>query len=240
MGRITTGPVATTGTAGGLSSSGATVTGTVDGHAQATSFRVDYGTTSAYGTSTTVQPLGTVTGPRPVSAALSGLKPATTYHFRVVAINPTDFAAGADVTFTTPPAAAPAVSSLRIGRRWRLGSKLPKFSRKVPTGTTISFVLSKAGTVKLAFKRALPGRRSGRRCVAHNRRNRNARRCTRKVPAGSLTFAGHAGSNKIRFEGRLTRRRTLRPGNYVLSLTASAEGKTSRPKAARFTVLPKR
>jgi streptogramin lyase len=240
VGRITTGPVATTGTASGLSSTGATVSGSVDGHAQATSFRFDYGTSAAYGSSTAVQALGTVTGPRGVSAAISGLSPSTTYHYRVVAINPTDSALGADATFTTAPAAAPAVSALRMGHRWRLGRKLPKVSRKAPVGTTIRFVLSKPGAVKLRFLRKLPGRRSGRRCVPPTRRNRTARRCTRRINAGSLSFAGHAGTNSVRFQGRLSRRRTLKPGRYILSLTASAEGKTSRPKTATFTVLPSR
>jgi streptogramin lyase len=239
VGRITTPPVATTGALTAVAETAATVAGTVDGHAQATSLHVDYGPTAAYGSSTPEQSLGAITGPHAVAATLSGLAPSTTYHYRVVATNPTGSAFGSDAAFTTAsPLAAPAVSGLRIGKRWRLGSKLPKFSRKVPTGTTIRFVLSEAARVKLRFARQLPGRRAGRRCVAPRRAK--GKRCTRSVDAGTLSLNAHSGNNFLRFQGRLSRRRTLKAGRYKLTLTATANGKTSKPRTATFTVLPKK
>ena len=243
VGRITTPPVATTGALVAIGEASATVAGTVDGHAQPTSFHVEYGPTAAYGASTPEQALGTVTGAHAVAAALGGLTPSSIYHYRVVATNPTGTAAGADATLTTTPTAAtpvaaPAVSGLRIGRRWRLGTKLPKFSRKVPTGTTIRFVLSEPARVKLRFSRRLPGRRKGHRCVAPKRAK--GKRCTRSVSAGTISFSGHAGANRIRFQGRLSRHRKLKPGRYKLTLTATANGKTSKPRTATFTVLPRR
>jgi hypothetical protein len=42
-----------------------------------------------------------------VSAALTGLSPNTTYHYRLVATNPSDTTLGADRAFTTNPAANP-------------------------------------------------------------------------------------------------------------------------------------
>ena len=50
-----------------------------------------------------------------MTAFLSGLAPATTYHFRVVAINAAGTTLGADRTFTTstaPPEAATGTASL--------------------------------------------------------------------------------------------------------------------------------
>jgi virginiamycin B lyase len=71
VGRITTPPVATTGALTAVTETTATVAGTVNGHAQATSFHVDYGPTAAYGASTPEQSLGTITGSHAVAAALA-------------------------------------------------------------------------------------------------------------------------------------------------------------------------
>jgi hypothetical protein len=72
-----------------------------------TSYHVEYGTTAAYGSST---PPGTLAGSafedEPVSVALSGLQPRTTYHFRVVASNSAGGTFGKDETFTTLPPAS--------------------------------------------------------------------------------------------------------------------------------------
>jgi hypothetical protein len=135
--------------------------------------------------------------------------------------------------------AALRVGGLRISPAvFRLGSLLPRFSA-VATGTTISFSLSEAARVSFAFTQPRPGRRSGRRCVKPNRRNARARRCTRTVTVGTLGFNGRAGLNRVRFQGRLTRRSALRPGRYRLVVTArTRDGRRSRPLGASFTLLP--
>ncbi len=72
-----------------------------------TTFRFEYGTTSAYGSSVPF-PEGSVgegISARTVWAAASGLAPGTTYHYRVVATNELGTAYGADQTFTTLTAA---------------------------------------------------------------------------------------------------------------------------------------
>ena len=49
---------------------------------------------------------------------------------------------------------APAISSARVSpSRFRVGSAVPRISRRVPVGTTISFGLSEAAGVTLAFAR---------------------------------------------------------------------------------------
>ncbi len=68
-----------------------------------TSYRFEYGTTTAYGHSTPF-PEGSVgeeITSRTVWAAASGLEPGTTYHYRVVATNELGEAVGPDRTFTT-------------------------------------------------------------------------------------------------------------------------------------------
>jgi hypothetical protein len=72
-----------------------------------TSVSFEYGPTDGYGQSTASQAIGQDLFLHDTSAALSGLSPSTTYHFRVVAANGVGTARGIDQTFTT--AAAPAV-----------------------------------------------------------------------------------------------------------------------------------
>jgi len=98
-------PAATTGSTDAVGPNGATVHGTVAPNGQATTYHFDYGTTSAYGSSTPSASAGSGTTTVDVSAALSGLKPQTTYHYRLVATSSDGTSEGADATFTTsnPP-----------------------------------------------------------------------------------------------------------------------------------------
>jgi hypothetical protein len=53
-----------------------------------------------------------------------------------------------------------------------------------------------------------------------------------------LSFNAAAGPHKLFFDGRLSRRRTLRPGRYELDVTATANGLTSKPQKLLLTLLP--
>jgi hypothetical protein len=101
-------PGATTGDAGAVTSSSATVRGTVSPNKESTTYHFEYGTTTAYGTVTPDQgPVGGNAG-KSASADLAQLTPSTTYHYRLVATNPSGTTDGADRTFTTlAPGQAP-------------------------------------------------------------------------------------------------------------------------------------
>ena len=71
--------------------------------------------------------------------------------------------------------------------------------------------------------------------MARNRRNTGKPRCT--LRRGSLTFAGHAGLNTVRFKGWLTRKRKLAPGKYSLVIEAITPGVGSTKQRLRFTVV---
>jgi hypothetical protein len=104
-------PSATTNPASGVSSSGATANGTVNPNGLATTVSFEFGATTAYGTQTAAQALGSGTSPSAVQAALTGLAPGTTYHYRVVATSAAGTTFGLDATFTTSaPAVAPVVT----------------------------------------------------------------------------------------------------------------------------------
>jgi trimeric autotransporter adhesin len=94
-------PVVTTNPATNVTSSSATLNGSLDPHGLTTSVYFQYGTTTSYGSTTASQ---TKTGNtyQSVSANISGLAASTTYHFRIVAINSGGTRYGSDRTFTTP------------------------------------------------------------------------------------------------------------------------------------------
>jgi hypothetical protein len=94
-------PVVITNPATSVTSSSATLNGTVDSHGLTTSVHFQYGTTSSYGLTTANQSFGGNTY-QSVSANISGLSGSTTYHFRIVATNSAGITYGSDKTFTTP------------------------------------------------------------------------------------------------------------------------------------------
>jgi virginiamycin B lyase len=141
-----------------------------------------------------------------------------------------------------PDTTKPDVTGLRLTRtRFRLGGALPKVAA-VRTGTSIRFTISEAATARLRFRRLAPGRLVGGRCVKPTRLNRSRRRCTRVLPVrGSVALPVQAGARRIRFAGRLSKRRSLKPGRYRLILTArDAAGNVSTPDRVRFRLLRRR
>jgi virginiamycin B lyase len=146
---------------------------------------------------------------------------------------------GGSTTDTTKPK----LSGLRLSaKRFRIGTKLPS-AAAVRTGLTIRYTLSEAATVSLSFERVATGRKVGKRCVKPKRSNRRRKRCRRYVvikPA--VPFANQAaGARRIRFEGRLRRRKTLKAGPYRLTLRArDTAGNLSSPLRARIQVLPRK
>jgi|HubBroStandDraft_6_1064221.scaffolds.fasta_scaffold147195_2 hypothetical protein len=94
----------------------ATLKATIDPGYSDTTYRFEYGTSTAYGTSIPAPDANIGNGLEgPVSVVvgqgLTGLQPGTTYHYRVVAANSLGETVGPDQTFTTPPPAPPVVST---------------------------------------------------------------------------------------------------------------------------------
>jgi hypothetical protein len=94
-------PSASTQGAASITYQGAVLTATVNPHGTSTSYYFQYGNSIAYGGVTALGVAGS--GSSGVSAATSvgGLAPATTYHYRVVAVSTAGTAVGADRTFKT-------------------------------------------------------------------------------------------------------------------------------------------
>ena len=60
----------------------------------------------------------------------------------------------------------------------------------------------------------------------------------RTATAGTLTLAGHSGTNRVAFQGRVSAAKKLKPGRYTLGITATnTAGLTSTPKLLSFTIV---
>jgi FG-GAP repeat len=199
----------------------------------------------------------------PLSTNVVGLSPNTTYHYRLVVQNSAGTSVSGDRTFTTqitpcgcvgsilpPPALRPILSNVSQSHvRWRAGSAGARLSasaarskpkakaRRPPLGTTFSFTLNVAASVKLTFTHAVAGRKVKRRCVAQSKSNRRRPACTRTVTlATKPALAGHAGPDKISFQGVLDGKK-LAPGTYTVALVATGAGLSSATKSLTFTIV---
>lgn len=105
-------------------------------------------------------------------------------------------------------------------------------------GTTISFNLSEAATVRFIIQRRARGRKVGRKCVAPRPSNRGARSCIRWLKVrGQTELTGVTGPNSFRFTGRLAGRK-LAPGFYrAVSVATDAAGNRSPVTRGAFSVL---
>jgi RHS repeat-associated protein len=102
-------PIVTTKDASSIGETSATLNGGVNPNGKSTTYKFEYGTTTAYGKTTTTKSLVGASVEIPVSEALTGLLAKTLYHFRVSATNASGTIYGGDKTFTTgksPPVVA--------------------------------------------------------------------------------------------------------------------------------------
>jgi Fibronectin type III domain len=141
------GPTVTTGAASAVTDTSAKVTGSVNPNGQATSYAFEYGTSTQYTQQTAVQNAGSGTKPVTVTAELTGLRPGTTYHFRLLAANSSATSAASDATFTTGGLAPPSGTPLQTttGSVTGLGVDSAKLTGTInPAGSS--------GTVRYYFQ----------------------------------------------------------------------------------------
>jgi hypothetical protein len=101
-------PAVATGPASNVSATGATVTGILNPNGAETTYKFQYGPTTAYGVETL--PVAVPAGHAivPVSATLTSLSPGTVFHYRIVALHGTTVSSvGIDQVFMTHPSTRP-------------------------------------------------------------------------------------------------------------------------------------
>jgi len=97
-------PVAFTEPASGLTTTNASLNGTVNAGGESTYYFFEWGLTTNYGNDTPTNLLTVnLTATEPVSAAITGLSPGATYHFQLVAFNGLGYVHGGDLTAVTLP-----------------------------------------------------------------------------------------------------------------------------------------
>ncbi len=236
-------PAATTGPAGAVTEQSATLSGSVDANGIPTSYHFEYGLTSAYGSTTPLADAGSG-GAVAATASLSGLTPATTYHFRIVATSAGGVTQGADRTFTTASPPQPAPASPPSTPAAPPADPAPT----TPTATTSTATQAFAGvrlvstrlrfarrriTLKLTCPAGTVGRCSGRtKLTARPRRTSS--------PAGSPITLGRAtfsiaGGQRARVRVRVSRAgrrrlggvRRLRAGATNVAHSGAGESKTT-------------
>jgi Fibronectin type III domain len=119
-------PAVTTGAAQEITAFAAKLTGSVDARGRRTTWYFEYGQSLTYGSKTASKSGGSAFGAKAVSAAITGLRPSTAYHFRVVATNDAGTARGADATFTTAgPTVTAAAPTAVFGQMLVLSGTVP-------------------------------------------------------------------------------------------------------------------
>jgi hypothetical protein len=103
----------------GRTGTGVTVHAGIDPRGQATTYRFEYGRTTAYGSTTAAVSAGSANGRVKVAARLSGLTPSATYHYRVVATSAAGTTYGGDRVATLPSAATAGTDTATWGSRTR-------------------------------------------------------------------------------------------------------------------------
>lgn len=206
-------PSVVTGSASRLTSSAATVSGTVTPRGSATTYQFQFGTTAAYGHSSSSVPAGAGAGSVAVKTTLSGLRAQTTYHYRLVAMSQDGTTVGADRTFTTA----------------RAGAAAPR----------LSFTVTRPRSVRSALRRGLRLRfRCSARCIVHFEAMALPTGSVGRLGSVPVTVAAgvtHAGARRtatftLRFSARIRRRLASRR-SLVLLVTGYAVGGAQNPPA---------
>jgi hypothetical protein len=147
---------------------------------------------------------------RTVRASASGL-----YRCESIASN-----LAGQTTQTSAPrtiAAKPNITAASESHKtWRESNQLASLARAStggpPVGTTFSLRLNEPASLHFSFTPSGGGKTS------------------------VLSITGRRGLDQLRFFGRLSARRRLKPGGYKLVITASAAQQTSRPVRLKFTI----
>jgi phosphodiesterase/alkaline phosphatase D-like protein len=139
-------PTATTVTASNVQGVSATLNGTVNANLLSTVVTYEYGLSASYGlTATATQSPVTGSTPTSVSANVLSLAPASTYHYRVKAVNVLGTTYGNDFTFTTL-GEAPVARTEQATDITSTGAKLNATAYPFDLSTTVTFEYGLSGT----------------------------------------------------------------------------------------------
>jgi len=142
-------PTATTGSASSISTTGATLNGTVNDNGVTTTMSFDYGATTGYGSSASAGTLGAGTGTAPTAVSVSGLSCNTTYHFRVNGVSSAGTTNGGDVSFTT--SACPLLYTVTYNGNGNTGGSAPTDATVYASNATITVASNSGGLTRAGY-----------------------------------------------------------------------------------------
>jgi hypothetical protein len=189
-----------TGGARGITSSSATITGSVNPQGASVNVSFEYGATTAYGQITPPSPTGVRNASTSYSAELTGLPARTTVHYRAVAVSDFGKFVGADQTLTTMatsplpplPPPPPPLGTTSGGRAHVSAAKTSGATANVRA----SCVGPVGATCLLAFKLTIGETFEGHKLVAVTVR-RGARKARKIVVVGTASALLSAGQTKL-------------------------------------------
>ncbi len=183
---------------GGVTQTTALATFNADPFGTGGSVKVEYGLTTAYGSSSSAYALPEADGFSAGSLPLTNLTPGTTYHYRVVATNTVGSQVGADATFTTLPPSGPPPPPLKPAKVGGSISATFSFRKRVTKLTALTLKSLPAGATVTVT------------CTA--------RRCAFTKKTVKITKPTKSLALKSIFKGR-----KIRPGT-VITVTITAPG----------------
>jgi hypothetical protein len=226
----------TTGAASAITETNASVTGAVSTAGAPTLVHFDFGTSTAYGSSTARQLLPPASGvSTPIGAALTGLRAGTVIHYRAVA--QTDFGTvdGADATFQVPKVGKPSESHASLSGVARRKARLSftvKAGKNAAALKTISVSLPRGLTFTRKTKKLTKGitvkSANGKRLKFTAKLGHGSLQIKLKSPASTVrvTIGGSAMTVATKLAKAVKHKKTKRL-TVVLKLT-DASNKTTR------------
>ena len=209
----------------------ATISTTVRPGGRETTWRVEYGPTSAYGTSTAAETIPAASAGGARTVRIEGLAPGSTVHARVVAVNEVGTTPSAGITFTVPagvasrPEAEAGTSAEATSADTAGGETPPATPAATPTGTVTA-----AGAPGLSFTARRLGRLLERGLGARLRCTASCRAVVRlRVSRADQRRLGLASST-------LATARVTRAGRLTLRMTRQARRKLRRQRRIRATL----
>jgi hypothetical protein len=204
----------------------ATVSGQVDPNLTDAKLTVDYGTSTAYGSTETLDG-GAGNANMPFSWTLSGLKPKTTYHANVVATNRDGTSSSSDMTFTTPVAMTASVP------RSVKGAVIA-----VKLGCTAGGP-SCSGSIKLTSKVTTRGKQVVALAAKAKKRRKPKRKTVVKTVA-TARYSVSAGSSKTVKVTLTAAARKLLASRRRLPAVVAIAGAAKLSATTTFTPVPRR
>ncbi len=197
-------PEATTGAASAITTTGATLNGSVNGNGSATVVSFQYGLTTGYGSvvAAAQSPLPGGAAGTAVSAAVSGLACNTPYHFRVVGTSVVGTSNGADASFVTSSSGClgvltPSPTTVAFGGQSMNTKSFARVVTITSTGGTAVSVSSAAASTHFAVSHDCATVAAGASCLASV-----TFRPTAEGPlAGTLTVGSSVGTQTVPLSG---------------------------------------